>query len=62
MASRLKVTLVKSGIGRPEKHKKILQSLGLTKLNKSKVFDNTPTIRGMIIKINHLLKVEEYLP
>jgi len=50
---------VKSGIGRPEKHKRILQSLGLRKLNKSKVFDNTPHIRGMIVKVNHLLKVEE---
>jgi large subunit ribosomal protein L30 len=50
---------VKSGIGRPEKHKRVLQSLGLRKLNKSKIFDNTPNIRGMIVKVNHLLKVEE---
>jgi large subunit ribosomal protein L30 len=59
MTAKLKVTLVKSGIGRPEKHKRILQSLGLRKLNKTKVFDNTPHIRGMIVKVNHLLKVEE---
>ena len=59
MTAKLKVTLVKSGIGRPEKHKRILQSLGLRKLNKTKVFDSTPHIRGMIVKVNHLLKVEE---
>jgi large subunit ribosomal protein L30 len=59
MAAKLKVTLVKSSIGRPEKHKRVLQSLGLRKLNKSKIYDNTPHIRGMIIKVNHLLKVEE---
>ena len=59
MAAKLKITLVKSSIGRPEKHKRVLQSLGLRKLNKSKIYDNTPHIRGMIIKVNHLLKVEE---
>ena len=59
MTTKLKVTLVKSGIGRPEKHKRILQSLGLRKLNKCKVFDNTRHVRGMIVKVNHLLKVEE---
>ena len=59
MAAKLKVTLVKSSIGRPEKHKRVLRSLGLRKLNKSKIYDNTPHIRGMIIKVNHLLKVEE---
>ncbi len=59
MTDKLKVTLVRSTIGKPEKHKKILQSLGLTKINKTKVFHNTPQIRGMLFKIQHLLKVEE---
>jgi large subunit ribosomal protein L30 len=59
MAEKLKVTLVRSSIGKPEKQKRVLQSLGLTKLNKSKLFTNTPQVRGMLLKIHHLLKVEE---
>ncbi|MCX5895360.1 MAG: 50S ribosomal protein L30 [Proteobacteria bacterium] len=59
MAAKLKVTLVRSKIGRPEKHRRVLQSLGLTKLNRTKIFNDTPQIRGMIIKIHHLLKVEK---
>ena len=59
MAAKLKVTLVRSKIGRPEKQRRILQSLGLHKLHKTKIVTATPQIRGMIVKVNHLLKVEE---
>jgi large subunit ribosomal protein L30 len=55
----LKITLVKSGIARPGKHKVVLIGLGLRKLNKSVVRQDTPQIRGMINKVNHLLRVEE---
>lgn len=59
MSGKLKVTLVKSMIGRPEKHRKILRSMGLAKINRTVVFIDTPSIRGMINKVSHLVKAEE---
>jgi len=59
MSNKLKVTLVKSMIGRPEKHRKILRSMGLTKINRTIVFKDSPSIRGMINKVSHLVKAEE---
>jgi large subunit ribosomal protein L30 len=58
-AKRLKITLVKSGIARPGKHKVVLIGLGLKKMNHSVIRLDTPQIRGMITKISHLVKVEE---
>jgi len=60
MSSKIKVTLVKSMIGRPEKHRKVLRGLGLRKLNKTISLEDTPTNRGMVNKVSHLVKVEEY--
>lgn len=59
MAEQIKVTLVKSMIGRPEKHRKILRCMGLTKIGKNVVLDNTSSNRGMINKIKHLIQAEE---
>ncbi|MDL1963645.1 MAG: 50S ribosomal protein L30 [Deltaproteobacteria bacterium] len=59
MSDKLKVTLVKSMIGRPEKHRKILRSMGLTKINRAIEFKDSPSIRGMINKVSHLVKAEE---
>lgn len=59
MAEKLTITLVKSPIGKPEKHKLVLQGLGLTKLNKSVTLDDTAQVRGMINKVSHLLKVTD---
>jgi large subunit ribosomal protein L30 len=59
MAGKIKVTLVKSMIGRPEKHRKVLRGMGLTKINKSVQLEDTPSIRGMIFKVSHLVKAEE---
>ena len=59
MSGKLKVTLVKSMIGRPEKHRKILRSMGLTKINRTVEFIDTPSVRGMINKVSHLVKAEE---
>ena len=58
-AKQLKITLVKSGIARPGKHKVVLMGLGLKKLNKSVIRQDTPEIRGMINKVSHLIQVEE---
>ncbi len=59
MSSLLKVTLVKSMNGRPEKHRKILYGMGLRKLNRCIELADTPTNRGMVNKVSHLVKVEE---
>ncbi len=56
---KLKITLIKSGIARPGKHKVVLTGLGLKKLNHSVIRTDSPQIRGMIAKVSHLLKVEE---
>ncbi len=58
-AKKLKITLVKSGIARPGKHKVVLIGLGLKKLNHFVMRVDTPQIRGMINKVSHLIKVEE---
>ena len=57
-AKKIKITLVKSGIARPGKHKAILIGLGLKKLNKSVLRQDTAEIRGMINKVSHLVQVE----
>jgi large subunit ribosomal protein L30 len=56
---KIKITLVKSAIARPGKHKSVLVGLGLGKLNHAVVRVDTPQIRGMINKVSHLIKVEE---
>lgn len=58
MAGKLSITLVKSIIGRPEKHRKVLRGMGLTRLNKTVQLQDTPAIRGMINKVSHLVKAE----
>lgn len=59
MSGSLKVTLVRSVIGRPEKHRKVVRGLGLRKLNRSVVLEDTPAIRGMVNVVSHLVKAEE---
>jgi large subunit ribosomal protein L30 len=55
---KIKITLVKSAIARPGKHKVVLEGLGLRKLNAAVIRPDTPEIRGMINKVNHLVLVE----
>jgi large subunit ribosomal protein L30 len=55
----IQITLRKSGIGRIPKHRRTLQSLGLTKLNKTVSRKDTPEIRGMIRQISHMVEVKE---
>jgi large subunit ribosomal protein L30 len=59
MTDKIKVTLVKSMIGRPEKHRKILKGMGLTKLNRAVELVDQPTTRGMVNAVCHLVNVEE---
>lgn len=57
--SKLKVTQVRSGIGRPKDQKSTIRRLGLHRINDSVVKDDRPEIRGMIAKVRHLVHVEE---
>ena len=57
-AKMIKITLVRSAIARPGKHKAVLVGLGLRKVNRSVLRPDNPEIRGMINKVNHLVLVE----
>jgi large subunit ribosomal protein L30 len=57
--ANLKITLVRSLIGRPEDQRVTVRTMGLTKLNHSVIKEDTPQLRGMINKVSHLVKVEE---
>lgn len=59
MGKMLKITLVHSFIGRPEAQRKVLKGMGLGKVNKSVVLNDTPEIRGMIRKVDHLVAAVE---
>ncbi|HLF46900.1 MAG TPA: 50S ribosomal protein L30 [Chitinophagaceae bacterium] len=56
---KIKITLVKSPIDRPERQKLTLKALGLNKMNATREVEATPQILGMVRKMNHLIKVEE---
>ena len=59
MPKEIRIKLVRSGIGRPKKHRLVLKGLGLTKLNRVKTRQDTREIRGMIEKVRHLGEVIE---
>lgn len=56
--ANLKVTLVHSVIGRPQKQREIVKGLGLGRINSSVVVPDNAAMRGAIKKINHLVDVE----
>ena len=56
---KLKITLIKSIIGKPEKQRKIIRGLGLRKIHHTVSHNDTPAIRGMIHKTSHMLEVSE---
>lgn len=58
MAKTLKVTLIRSGINRPEPQKRTIRALGLTKMWKSSVLPDNLAVRGMIRSVSHLVRVE----
>jgi len=58
LINNVKVTQVKSSIGRKYDQKLTLIGLGLNKINKSVVLNNTDSIKGMLKKVEHLLKIE----
>jgi large subunit ribosomal protein L30 len=56
---KLKITLVRSYIGRPQNQRQVLRGMGLGKLNRTVMLKDTPEIRGMINKVSHLVRMEE---
>ena len=59
MVNKIYVKQIRSPIRRPDVQRKILKGLGLNKMNKISELNDTPSIRGMINKINHLVKIIE---
>ena len=56
---KIKITLIKSPIDRPERQKLTLKALGLNKTNSAKEVEATPQVLGMVRKVEHLVKVED---
>ena len=59
MSAEVKVTLIKSHIGKSQSMRGCLLGMGLTKREKTVVLKDTPETRGMINKVSHLVRVEE---
>jgi large subunit ribosomal protein L30 len=58
-SSSVRVTLVKSPIGNTKRHKATIRALGLRRLHQTVEHPDTPTLRGMLYKVAHLVEVEE---
>lgn len=58
-SKNVKVKLVKSIIGRPEKHRRIVRAMGLTRIDRVRELPDNDTTRGMIFKVSHLVEVVE---
>ena len=56
---KIAITQVRSRIGRPEKHRRILEALGIKRHQQTVVHNDTPAIRGMVNQIPHLVRVTE---
>lgn len=56
---KIRITQVRSGIGRPLRQKRTLEALGLKRIRHTVEHDATPQILGMVVKVNHLVIVEE---
>lgn len=56
---KLKITLIRSRYGWKPKHREILKGLGLRKIGQTVIRENSPSIKGMIECVKHLVKVEE---
>jgi large subunit ribosomal protein L30 len=56
--TKLRITWVKSSIGYAQEQKRTLKALGLRRLNQSVVHDDSLSVRGMVTKVRHLVKVE----
>ena len=57
---KIKITQVRSGIGHPQRQKRTLEALGLKRIRHTVEHDATPQILGMVEKVKHLVKFEEF--
>ncbi|GFK95648.1 50S ribosomal protein L30 [Fundidesulfovibrio magnetotacticus] len=60
MSGQVTITLLKSKIGCTPNQKATLEALGLRKIRQAKTLPDTPAVRGMIYKVNHLVEVKEH--
>ena len=56
----IRVTQIKSAIGRKNDQRRTLMGLGLNKLHRQRELEDTPAVRGMINKVRHLVRVDEF--
>ena len=56
---RIQITLIKSPIGYSKKHKATIRALGLRRMNQTVLHEDSPALRGMLAKVNHLVRIEE---
>lgn len=56
---RIRITLVRSPIGYSERQKATVRALGLRRINQTVEHEDSPTLRGMLAKVSHLIEVEE---
>ncbi|MFD1021223.1 50S ribosomal protein L30 [Thalassobacillus hwangdonensis] len=59
MAKKLEITLTRSVIGRKQDQRRTVEALGLNKIRKTVVLEDTPSTRGMVNKVSHLVSVKE---
>jgi large subunit ribosomal protein L30 len=59
MAKEIRIKLIRSMAGRPEKHRRILKSLGLTRMHKEVRLYDTPQVMGAIRKVTHMVEVSQ---
>jgi large subunit ribosomal protein L30 len=59
MSKKMKVTQIRSVIGCLDGQKRTIRALGLGKINKTVIHDDTPCIRGMVNTVKHIVKVED---
>ncbi len=59
MAKKIEIKQIRSGIGRPETHRRTLRALGIRRHQQSVIQEDSPTIRGMINQVSHLVSVRE---
>ena len=57
--TKIRIQYYRSVIQAPEKHKKVVKGLGFTRLNQIVEREDTPSIRGMVLKVPHLVKIVE---
>ena len=57
-AGKIKVTQIRSPISRPAWQRAVLVGLGLNKMHRSRILEDTAAVRGMVTKVRHLVKVE----